>query len=405
MSVEGWIRTTFGDVAKLEYGSALPSQVRANVGLPVYGSSGVVGRHTRALVEGPGIVVGRKGTVGSVIWSWDSFWPIDTTYYAVPVRAVDWRWLYWTLLSLPLGRLDSSTGVPGLNRNDAYELIVDLPRLPEQRRIAAILDTVDEAIRKTEQVIAKLQQMKQGLLHDLLTRGIDENGELRDPERHPEQFKDSPLGRIPRGWVVQSLSQCLLRTPQNGLYKSANDIGRGALMVGQTAFTATRSIDYGLSRRAVASQAEVASWGLEGGDILVSRVFATVDGVGQPVLVPDPPEPAIYESNMMRLKVDQSLIAPALVFHWLRHPPVRRQVVANTNSSNQSSINQRGLGGVQLGVPDPAEQSALLQSADAWDARLHRETTELAKLRLLKQGLMDDLLTGRVRVKVPTEER
>ncbi len=74
-----------------------------------------------------------------------------------------------------------------------------LPPLPEQRRIAEILDTLDEAIRKTEQVIAKLQQMKQGLLHDLLTRGIDDNGELRDPERHPEQFKDSPLGRIPRG--------------------------------------------------------------------------------------------------------------------------------------------------------------------------------------------------------------
>ncbi len=85
------------------------------------------------------------------------------------------------------------------------EFAVPLPPLPEQRRIAEILDTLDEAIRKTEQVIAKLQQMKQGLLHDLLTRGIDENGELRDPERHPEQFKDSPLGRIPREWEVAPL--------------------------------------------------------------------------------------------------------------------------------------------------------------------------------------------------------
>ena len=75
------------------------------------------------------------------------------------------------------------------------------------RCIAEILDTLDEAIRKTEQVIAKLQQMKQGLLHDLLTRGIDDNGELRDPERHPEQFKDSPLGRIPREWRVASISE------------------------------------------------------------------------------------------------------------------------------------------------------------------------------------------------------
>ena len=87
-----------------------------------------------------------------------------------------------------------------LNKPKLREIPLDLPPLPEQRRIAEILDTLDEAIRKTEQVIAKLQQMKQGLLHDLLTRGIDEHGELRDPERHPEQFRDSPLGRIPRGW-------------------------------------------------------------------------------------------------------------------------------------------------------------------------------------------------------------
>ncbi len=86
---------------------------------------------------------------------------------------------------------------------------VDLPPLPEQRQIAAILDTIDDSIRKTEQVIAKLKQVKQGLLHDLLTRGIDDNGELRDPERHPEQFKDSPRGRIPRGWEMWSLEACV----------------------------------------------------------------------------------------------------------------------------------------------------------------------------------------------------
>ena len=74
---------------------------------------------------------------------------------------------------------------------------LSLPTIPEQRRIAAILDTVDDAIRSTEGLIAKLEQVKQGLLHDLLTRGIDENGELRDPDRHPEQFTRLPLGPDP----------------------------------------------------------------------------------------------------------------------------------------------------------------------------------------------------------------
>lgn len=76
----------------------------------------------------------------------------------------------------------------------------------KQRRIAQVLDTIDDVIRKTEELIAKLKQMKQGLLHDLLTRGVDDNGELRDPERHPELFQDSVLGRIPKGWDVERIS-------------------------------------------------------------------------------------------------------------------------------------------------------------------------------------------------------
>ena len=76
------------------------------------------------------------------------------------------------------------------------------PTVEEQRRIADILDAADAAIRQTEAVIAKLRQMKAGLLHDLLTRGLDEQGRLRDPAAHPEQFKDSPLGRIPKEWEI-----------------------------------------------------------------------------------------------------------------------------------------------------------------------------------------------------------
>jgi type I restriction enzyme, S subunit len=106
-------------------------------------------------------------------------------------------------------RYKAQTTQANINGRTVKQFECDLPPLREQRRIAEILDTLDEAIRKTEQVIAKLQQMKRGLLHDLLTRGIDENGELRDPERHPEQFKDSELGRIPRGWEVLRVGSAL----------------------------------------------------------------------------------------------------------------------------------------------------------------------------------------------------
>ena len=192
-----------GEMLQLEYGASLPERERSGVGYPVFGSNGVVGRHSKFLVQGPGIVVGRKGSVGEICWSNESFWPIDTAYYLVPKDGNDLRWLFWILKSTDLKSLDAATGVPGLNRNDVYTLSVYAPPPHHQSRIAAVLDTADEAIEKTEAVIAKLNQVRAGLLHDLLTRGLDENGQLRDPIAHPEQFQDSPLGWIPREWSIE----------------------------------------------------------------------------------------------------------------------------------------------------------------------------------------------------------
>jgi type I restriction enzyme S subunit len=95
----------------------------------------------------------------------------------------------------------------GLSTAAIAKTILRLPRLEEQETIGKILRLLDEAILRTEEVIEKLKRIKAGLLHDLLTRGLDENGELRDPIHHPEQFKDSPLGRIPRGWEIRTLDQ------------------------------------------------------------------------------------------------------------------------------------------------------------------------------------------------------
>ncbi len=109
-----------------------------------------------------------------------------------------------------LDRLSIGSTVRGITTNDLLALPLQYAKKPEQSRIAAVLDTVDEAIAKTEAVIAKLRQVRAGLLHDLLTRGLDKNGQLRDPIAHPEQFQDSPLGRIPREWGVQALRDCLI---------------------------------------------------------------------------------------------------------------------------------------------------------------------------------------------------
>jgi type I restriction enzyme S subunit len=288
--------------------------------------------------------------------------------------------------------------VRGITTHDLLSLALCYPDKSEQSRIAAVLDTVDEAIAKTEAVIAKLKQVRTGLLHDLLTHGLDENGQLRDPIAHPKQFQDSSLGSIPVQWELRALKECLLRSPQNGIYKPAGAIGRGTILIGQTSITEDRSIDLAFARRAEISPEEQDRYGLREGDILMSRVFATLEGVGQPALVPPLLEPAVFESNMMCLRVNPEIIASPLLFHWLMSARIRREVVSCVNLSNQASVNQQGLNSLPVVVPAPPEQRRILDVIRVQDQSVQAESIELRKLQLLKSGLMSDLLTGRVRV-------
>jgi type I restriction enzyme, S subunit len=226
----------------------------------------------------------------------------------------------------------------------------------EQQAISLSLDTLDTTIRQTEAIIEKLKQVKQGLLHDLLTRGIDANGELRPPQSQaPHLYKDSPLGWMPKEWRCETVGRVIQGTPRNGLYKPAGDIGLGMLLVGQTAFTHEGSVDFGQARRARISNAEREAFGLNQDDVLVSRVFATREGVGQPVLVPELGEPAVYESNMMRLRANLQMIQPRLLFLWLKHRAARGWIMSRAFASNQASINRETICSVPTATPPIAD--------------------------------------------------
>lgn len=174
---EGWRSGKLGDIISLEYGRSLPDKVRRVGTVPVYGSNGVVGWHDEALVPCGGIVIGRKGTAGSVTVSARPFWPIDTTYFVKLRQPVDADWLAAILLHSRLNDLNEATGVPGLNRDKAYCQPVLIPPLDEQRQIAEVLRSVDDVIAISGEIIraggngelGALEVLKSHLMSDLLS--------------------------------------------------------------------------------------------------------------------------------------------------------------------------------------------------------------------------------------------
>lgn len=124
------------DVLVLHYGKALPASRRVAGSVAVYGSGGQIGTHHEALVPSPGVVIGRKGTVGAVYWAGGPHYPIDTTYFVEPTGRMPVELLYFMLRRLPLGELNSDSAVPGLNREEAYTQWIAMPTSEKCRLLA-----------------------------------------------------------------------------------------------------------------------------------------------------------------------------------------------------------------------------------------------------------------------------
>jgi len=126
----GWGVTNVESILELAYGKALKKTDRKKGKIPVYGSGGLTGFHNEALVEGTGIIVGRKGTVGSIYWEDKSFFPIDTVFYVKPKQGFNLEFIYYFLQTLGLNTMNTDAAVPGLNRNNVYRLETsNIPRI------------------------------------------------------------------------------------------------------------------------------------------------------------------------------------------------------------------------------------------------------------------------------------
>ena len=211
-----WKETTVGEFSPFSYGKNLPAEKRKQGRIPVVSSAGISGAHDEALVESKGIVIGRKGTVGSLTYCDRPFWPIDTAFFIAdePERR-DLRFTFYLLHTLNLSDMNSDSAVPGLNRANAHARKVRIPPIAEQKAIAAVLGALDDKIELNRRMNATLEAMARALFRSWFVDfdpvrakldgrkpiGLDET----TAARFPSTFDETAGGHIPHAWRVGSI--------------------------------------------------------------------------------------------------------------------------------------------------------------------------------------------------------
>jgi type I restriction enzyme S subunit len=264
-----------------------------------------------------------------------------------------------------------------------------MPYLPmvEQRAIVGVLGVVDSAIELADKVIAKTERLKKGLMQQLLTKGIIH-----------KEFKDTEIRKIPNKWQFVELKEVseIRRGPFGGSIKKEIFVPKGFKIYEQQNVI-QGDLSLGHYYIDEAKFMEMKSFAIREGDILLSAAGT----IGKTAIVPKHFEAGIINQALIKITLDNNRIMVPFFSYLFNHEPYRRRVVGSSHGATMKNISSvRNLGSLKIPLPSIREQQEIISILSTVDRRLQLEGAERERLTKIKLGLMDLLLTGKVRIKV-----
>jgi len=295
-----------------------------------------------------------------------------------------------------LKNLSGGSTFKELSKNTLENLEIPLPPFPEQRKIAEILGTVDEAIKTVDKAIEKTDRLKKGLMQELLTGRliVTESGSLR--VRGSKDFKDTEIGRIPKEWEVVRLEQ-VIKNIRNGFASGKRD-DNGVVQIRMNNVTTAGKVIFD-SYLKVPKPDNINEWLLDSGDFLFNNTNS-YDLVGKSAVFKESPFPCTYSNHFTRIKFNTSRANPNFIlYHFLvlwRKGYFKSVAIRHVG---QSAVHNRYLLKLSIPLPSILEQRKVVEIISGAEQRLKTLVMKKQKFEKIKKGLMNDLLPGKRRVK------
>jgi type I restriction enzyme S subunit len=384
-------------VARFAYGDSLAAENREDGEIPVFGSNGIVGTHTKANTKSPCLIIGRKGSYGKVNYSDTPCFAIDTTYFVDPQTTKDdIRFLFYAFPLLKLDESSQDTGVPGLSREFAYNHWLPVPPRSEQRTIATFLDRqtakIDTLIAKKQHLLELLAEQRSAIIGHALTKGLNPTVKM----------KDSGvvwLGQVPSHWEIDltkrhfniELGKMLdsSKQPENGFLKpylrAANIYWEGVWLddINEMKFTKQQLMRYSLQK----------------GDLLVTEGGVTV---GRSTIWQGEMEDIYYQNSINRARPKGTLPVKYL-YYWLYALKLNGYIDNAVSKATFGHLTKDKLELLPMTVPPKPEAEIIANYLDAKLVYLARVEEKIkgvvGQLREYRSALITSVVTGKIDVR------
>lgn len=368
MTAQTWPMVKLGDVIILNYGKNLPNTKRNLDGsIKVFGSNGVVGYHDASITRGEALIVGRKGSIGKIHYSKEACFPIDTTYYIDKNSTKqNIKWLLYLLKQLNLENLNKATGVPGLNRLDAYNIKIPLPPLSEQKRIAAILDKAYDLCQLRRHALKKLDVLGEAIFHNMFIRN-----------HKSEKYKTTEINKVTK--KINKISSKFNFNCSDFIYIDISSISR-----------LEKRIDNPLNIE-VGKAPSRAKQIISTGDILVSTVRPNLNAVAK---VEQKYNNAIASTGFCVLRPSPEELNETYLYYWVKYPTFVNDMIKQATGQSYPAVSDKIVKKSLIPLPPLAEQERFAARIAKLEALQEQHRQALAKQEMLFQSLQQRAFRG-----------
>ncbi|KKG75490.1 restriction endonuclease subunit S [Methanosarcina mazei] len=421
---EGWAECQIKDIVVINYGKGLKKSDRVEGQFDVFGSNGIVGKHNQSLTNGPTVIIGRKGSVGEINLSSEPCWPIDTTYYIDNFYGINRIFLYYLLKTLNLANYDTSTAIPGINRNDIYSQLVPLPPLSEQHRIVSAIEALfarlDATNEKLDRVPGILKKFRQSVLAAACDGRLTEDWRKANPDIesakelvksiiHEKETKsekrkvslnsdleESVVQNIPESWFESSLDKISIKitdgthhSPPNGAegdfkYITAKNIKNDGIDLKNVTYVSSEVHDEIYSR-----------CNPEYGDLLLIKDGATT-GI---VTLNNLTEPFSMLSSVALLKFPEE-ISNKYIMYYMRSPDFQSNVLDKMGGAAITRLTLKKISNMIIALPPLPEQQEIVHRVDALfafaDSIEAKVVAAREKTERLRQSILAKAFSGKL---------